>query len=426
MIGALTVLLGLVAAVPAVAQEMPPLPAPDEPMEPRQATRSGYAPVGLPLGGVMLHGDAGVARVYRSEQHVGGAGVETTALTEVDARLSAKTGGSWWSLQGRAGLEVVRGRRGAVDNQTNADAGLRLRIPLGPAAVGIVEGSYALDHEPRTEPVAEGTAAAPVPVSRLGAAAEVRYRPGRRFSADLRLAATGQDFDDVARLRPESVDPAYRVINNDDRDRLRLTAAGRVAWHFNDLTSVYLRGTASAVDYASGTDDYGFARDNAGTRWALGLTIGRPRQWRAFLEAGHISRSYDDDRLPDLESLAVAAGLTAAMTPLMTGQARLFAEVAETTEPFASGVLIRGGEVEVEHEVLRTLILTSRVRLAVHDYMGPLGRRDLSRVETIGARWRLGRLLRVEAALQREELQAAWAEDSYQAVEAGIRLAGRF
>lgn len=54
---------------PASARDeaLPPLPAPNDPLEPRQARRSGYAPRGIQLGGLLLHADASVERRARRE-----------------------------------------------------------------------------------------------------------------------------------------------------------------------------------------------------------------------------------------------------------------------------------------------------------------------------------------------------------------------
>lgn len=411
----------------ALAADGPPLPHPDAPMEPRQAERSGHAPIGLRVGGLLVNTEAAVARTVRSEQRRGGLQPETTALTEVSADLGVRAGSpGHWLVEADGGLTVVRGGRRGADDRTDAHAGLGLSMPLGRAATLRLEGGYALDHEPRTTPLAEGAAAEPVPVRRAEVAAGLHYSPGTRLSADLRLAATRLDYDDVPRVGGGFLPPVLRTINNDDRDRLHFAAAGRVGWHFTDLASVYLRGSAGRIGYGAARDDYGFARDAETRRWAAGVTAGVPGAWRAYLEAGQISHAAADRRLPAQTALAVAAGATVAVTPLMTGQVRLFTEAGETTEPFASAVLVRGGEMEVEHELLRSVILLSHLRLEVRDYLGPLGRRDLYHEQGAGVRWRIGRVFRLEAAVRREELQAAFASDGYAAAEATVRLAGRF
>ncbi|WP_043645397.1 outer membrane beta-barrel protein [Caenispirillum salinarum] len=407
------------------ADSLPPLPAPIQSMEPRQAERSGYAPPGARLGGLLLHAEAAVERRARLQQfdavpHLSAESWLTTAWLDVDAAV----GDTRWVAEASAGAEVTRGTHGTLDDTTGGHVGLSVKMPLGPVGVVKTDLSWQQAHEPRTAPLADGYAGAPTRLRTTTAGAEVLWRPGR-LAMDLRLEAAHQDFADVPRLG-FSESPTAATINNDDRDRDRLAVAGRTAWQFGPLTSVYVRGTADRVDYHAGRDDFGFDRDSTGAGLFAGLTLGRPRLWRAFLEAGRVGRSLDSPALRPVAVTAVNGGLTWATTPLMTNQLRLHTTVAETTEPFAPVAVVRGVELETEHELLRSLVLTSTVGTAIHDYPGPLGRQDVSTLSEAGARWRLGRLARVEVGFSRERLESTWLDNGYTVHEAWLRLAARF
>lgn len=418
----------VLAFVPGTAQardaELPPLPAPFDPLEPRQAERSGYARQGARLGGLLLHADAGAERRARLENfdaapQWGGESWQTAAWLDMDAVL----GDERWVVEAAAGVDAVWDSQSEERDTIGGHAGASLKMPLGQVGIVKTDLSWHQSFEPRTTPLAEGFAAEPTRLRTAMAGTEVLWRPGR-LALDLRLEAQRNDFADVPRLGYEDV-PSF-TINNDDRDMDRLAASARAAWRFGPLSSVYIRGTASNVEYRAGRDDFGFDRDSSGGGAFAGITLGRPRLWRAFLEVGRVTRAVDSPALEPVALTAVNGGLTWATTPLMTNQLRLHTTVAETTEPFAPVVVVRGVEWETEHELLRSLVLTSTLGIARHDYPGPLSRTNLSTVTETGARWRIGSMARVEIGFLRERLESGWLDDGYTVHEATVRVAARF
>jgi hypothetical protein len=418
-------MLAMFAGRAIAGEPAPPLPAPHDAMEPRQAERSGYAPQGARFGGLLLHADARIERRARLEFFDAAPEYDTESWqTALRLDLSALAGSDRWAGQVSGGLEVQQGSRGEADDTVDGHVGMALKGPLGRAGVVKTDLTWRQTHEPRTVPAADGYAATPTRQRTAVAGTEVLWRPGRLF-LDVRMEAGRLDFKDTARLGFEN-NPVAAVINNDDRDRDRLAAGGRLGWELGALSSVYVRGAASMIDYHAGRDDFGFDRDSTGTAVFAGITLGRPQLWRAFAEVGRVQRRFDSVALPDVNLTAVNGGLTWATTPLMTNQLRLYTTVGETTEPFAPVVVIRGVELETEHELLRSLVLTSTLGAAMHDYPGPLPRTDISLLTETGARWRLGRLFRVEAGFSRERLESPWLDNGYTVHEAYLRLGARF
>lgn len=320
-------------------------------------------------------------------------------------------------------METVRGSDRSTDDTIGGHVGLSLKIPLGSTAAAKMDAGWRQQHEPRTTPLADGFAGTPTPLRTSTAGVEVLWRPGR-LVLDIRVEANSLNYDDVPRLGFEH-DPDFATINNDDRDRDRLAIAGRVAWEVGPLSSIYVRGAASTVDYHADRDDFGFDRDYRGTAAYAGITLGRPHLWRAFLEVGRVRREHASQALPPVDLVAVNGGLTWATTPLLTNQLRVYTSLAETTEPFAPGVVVRGIEFETEHELLRSLVLTSVLGIAQRDYLGPLARSDLFTFSEAGVRWRLGQTLRLEMAFSRERLESPWLADGYTAHEALVRFGAR-
>lgn len=415
----------LLASGEAAARTAPPLPAPTEPLEPRQAARSGYAPQGIRLGVLHVYPEGEVGRSFREESfgNLRGVSAQRGWITTAAARVRAHGQSGPWAAEARGEVERASGPAAFVGDGTQGGAAVDLRLGLGRRAVAQVEGEWRRAHEPRTAPVAAGQPAEPVPTQALRASLGLQTEHGT-VTADLRAQVSHSSFGDVPRLGLETV-PLVASVRNGDRDRTEASLAGEVAWRPGGVSALYLRASAGILDYRMELDDNLHQRDATTRRLMAGVALGRPESWRFFLEAGHMSRMGDDARLEDASAVVVNAGATVAVTPLVTARVLASTALAETTAARASAAVVRSGYVEVEHEALRSLVLLTTAEVTWHDYVG-IERNDLAFVYGSGLRWRLGPVLRVEAMVRQEQFEAENVLDSYTATEGTLRLAARF
>lgn len=414
----------LLSATPAAAQLA--LPAPGEPLEPRQAARSGYAPQGVRLGVVHLYPEAEVARSYRQEifPDIEGLLDRSGWVTEVTARVGVEATAGPWAVQARGDVGRADGLTALVGDGLEGGGSAQLRLGLGRWAVAELEAGWERRHERRATPAVSGEPTRPVPVRSGFGALALRTEHGR-LTTGARLEVARSTFGDVPR-RDLAALPSLATVNNGDRDRLATSLAAEAAWRPGGLSSVYVRGTLGRVDYLEETDDSGHRRDTDTRSAFVGVSLGRPETWRVFLEVGHLSRfGGDDPRLADAAALAVNAGATVAVTPLITAQLVAETALAETTVPGSPATVVRRGRLEIEHEVLRTVVLLTTAEAEWHDYAA-IDRDDMTFAYGSGARWRLGPLLRVEMMVEQETFAAGEGLDSYEAMEASLRLAARF
>lgn len=413
----------LLAAVPAHAADQP-LPAPGEPLEPRQAARSGYAPQGLRLGAVTLFPEVDLRRGYREEIFAMGEGATRRGwVSTAAARLRAEATEGPWGAALRADVERATGPQTFVGDGVQGGGALDLRLGLGRIAVADAEAGWQHRLEPRIAPEVAGQAAEPVPVSTAHAAAGLRTAHAV-FTGALRAEVQRLSFGDVPRLGSFNGAPLPTETNG-DRDRTKAMLAGEIAWRPGGVSALYVRGSVADIDYARDADDGGFRRDAATHELLAGVALGRPEDWRLFLEVGRIGRSSSDPRMPAVSALAVNAGATVAVTPLVTAQVAGETLVAETTRAGVPAVLVRRGTLEIEHEVLRSVILLTTGEVAWHHYVDD-DRDDIAFSYGGGVRWRIGPLARVELMLRQDSLNTEVEAERWQAVEATLRLAARF
>lgn len=408
----------------AAAQEMLPLPAPTDPLEPRQAARSGYAPQGVRLGAVDLFPEAEVRRVYREEAfaYINGA-TQRGWSTAAGLRLRAEVRDGPWAADLRGDLERASGPLALVGDGWQGGLGIDLRLGLGRVAVARVDAGWQRRLEPRAAPLAGGQAATPVP-AQAGHAGFGLWTEHGTLTASLRSEVRLLSYGDVPRLAFDGVDGLALIIN-DDRDRLVGTVTGEIAWRPGGVSALYLRGAMGGIDYNRDRDDFLYRRDAVTRQAFVGAALGRPESWRLFLEVGHISRDNLHGGLPDVARLAVNGGATVVVTPLVTAQVLAETVLAETTRPSSAAVLVHRGRLEVEHEALRSLVLLSTAEVAWHEHVG-LNRVDTAVAYGSGLRWRIGPILRLEAMVRQEEMLAGFTADSYVATEGTLRLAARF
>ena len=414
----------IVTPPPLAAQPVLPLPAPAEPLEPRQAARSGYAPQGIRLGVVHLYPEVGVGRSFRDETfaHIAGANAHGwVSRAEADLRAEARSGP--WAAVLRADAARQQGPAAFVGDGWQAGTAVDLRLGLGRWAVAEAAAGWQRRLEPRTAPLAPGQGAEPTPVVTTGARLGLSSQHGT-LGAAITAEARHLRFADVPRLGVPLL-PMLASLDNSDRDRTVATLGAEVAWRPGELSSLYLRGGIGRIDYARAEDDFLHRRDGDTAHLLAGFALGRPDRWRLFVEAGPLRRGSSDPRLPPVSTLAVNGGLTLAVTPLVTSQLVVGTSIAETTRPGVTAVVARRVALEVEHEALRSLVLLSTAEATWNHYVGP-DRHDASLAFGSGVRWRLGPVLRLEMMVRQEQYESDFAADSYTATEGTLRLAARF
>ncbi len=123
------------------------------------------------------------------------------------------------------------------------------------------------------------------------------------------------------------------------------------------------------------------------------------RRWRFFFGdffVGYLSRDYDDSALDDFDGFGGGADITWNVTELTTIGFSALGDIQETTVAGASGRLVATGEVTVDHELLRNLLLAANASVTRDDYEG-ISRTDYVYRAGFGVTYMLNRYLRLGA-----------------------------
>jgi len=160
------------------------------------------------------------------------------------------------------------------------------------------------------------------------------------------------------------------MINNDDRDRTVFRPGLRVAYEFMPHYSAFVRGEGQITDYDAATDDNGFKRDSRGFDVVAGASIDITGLLFGDVFGGYRERYFDDNRFDSVKGAVFGAGLTWVPTRLTTVMLKVKNEVVETITDQASSFTSSGVSLDVDHELLRNLILGAGLGYRFDDYDG--------------------------------------------------------
>lgn len=179
----------------------------------------------------------------------------------------------------------------------------------------------------------------------------------------------GYDFDDTITLDgPES---------NADRDRIKSELRARMGYGWTPSIQPFARISLTDVDYDQTFDDDGFERSSSGFDIVGGADIDLSGQMYGEVFVGYISRDYDDSRYSDTSGPIFGAELTWNISGLTSIQFAASRLIKSTTIIDASGITDTTVGLEVDHELLRNLLLSFDISLSNEDF------EDINRTDDI-------------------------------------------
>ncbi|MEQ1866467.1 MAG: outer membrane beta-barrel protein [Micropepsaceae bacterium] len=261
--------------------------------------------------------------------------------------LSADTKGFWYSNQvGENRNEWNLGADGRFDISRGTDIGANVHTGR--------------QSEPRgtdlTGGLVPGDPAEPTQLSRTGFGAEFNST-FNRVRVSLGASLEQIDYDDTPRVQPF----ATAVINNDDRDRTVVDLSAKVAAEMTTDTAVFIRGRITDTDFTDELDDDGVNRDSSGWAFDAGLEFSMSHVLLGELFAGYTARSYDDATFVETSGLVFGAGLKWFPSMLTTVSVDAGRSIEDTSIQGASGYVSTRGNVGIDHELLRNVIVSGHL-----------------------------------------------------------------
>jgi hypothetical protein len=200
------------------------------------------------------------------------------------------------------------------------------------------------------------------------------------------------DYDDGRTL-------AGAVIEQDDRDRTVTSLTGRADYAISPAISVFAQVSGSKRDYK--TIVGGAApRDSDGQEFLVGSSFEIGALMRAEAAVGYVTQNYDNSAYRDISGFGARAEFIWMPTQLTTLTLTGSRTIEDAGIVNSAGYLSTAISAQVDHELLRNLILTGLVSYG-HDDFKDLNRNDDRWGVSASATYLLNRHLSVAAALSR-------------------------
>jgi len=211
--------------------------------------------------------------------------------------------------------------------------------------------------------------------------------------------------------------------NNDDRNFNQFGGIGRVSYELTPAIKPFVEVEGDSRVHDLALDRSGFARDSSGGYAKGGTSFEFTWLLTGEISVGYTARDYVDPRLDRLQGLLTTASLTWTATPLTTAKFYSDTQIAETTLPATSGVLVHTYTVEVDHDFRRWLTAIGKFTYGTLDYQGD-NRSDKTYTLEGDVVYKMTRNLWIKGTLRRDILDSnvAGASSASTLVMLGVRL----
>ncbi|HYE51407.1 MAG TPA: outer membrane beta-barrel protein [Azospirillaceae bacterium] len=341
-----------------------------------ERTRPDYDPAGIRAGTFLVRPSVTVAGQYDDNIFADDAGAVDDYVIIVQPRLNITSDWGRHALNFRTGAELARYQDFESEDYDDFHVGADGRLDVGTdyAATGGLQ--YSRQHEDRGSPN-DVNGAEPTEFDLTSAS--VGFAKGvTRINGRVRAEYQGFDFEDVRGL-------ANTVIDQDNRDRDVWGLGGRVGYEVRPGFNAFVDGALNWVEY-----DNSPLRDSDGYRVSFGASIDLGGVTTGEVFAGYRAQDYDNPAFEDIDGFTYGASVLWLPTGLTSVRFSLVNEVAETIQASSPGFVRSAIGVEVDHELLRNVILGGEVRYTNDDYER-IPRKDDVWQYALGARYLITR-----------------------------------
>ncbi|TCT18690.1 outer membrane beta-barrel protein [Thiobaca trueperi] len=280
----------------------------------------------------------------------------------------------------------------------------------------LTELLYRHAHEPRDSADNIGAAAEPVVYDLLRGGLGVEHRVG---VLGLRVDGLVDDikYENSPRFGGGTID-------NSTRDRVVLDGGLRLSYQRVPGNEAYFSARLKDVNYDDPTKYGGPDRDNWGYNLTLGVKKNVSDLWVVGGYLGYAPSFYADDSLTDVtggKAFVIGGDLLWNPTSLTSVIGNLDRRSEETTESGASALINTSVSLRVEHKLMRTLLLDTRLGFIDGEYDGS-SRKDKTYAAGLGLSYFFTRLVSLRAAYDFSERDSSEAGSSYVKHLASLQL----
>lgn len=233
--------------------------------------------------------------------------------------------------------------------------------------------------------------------------------------------AAGATIDRTAYTDSKLTDGS--VFDNHDRDFNQYGGVGRFSYDLKPGLKPFVEIQGDTRVHDEAADRNGYFRDSNGGYAKIGSSFEFSRILIGEVSVGYSARNYVDPRLSQLAGFLTSGSLIWNASGLTTVKFSTDTQIAETTIPGSSGVLVHTYAAEVDHDFRRWLTAVGKFTYGTYDYQNQ-GRNDKTYSLEGNLIYKLNRNIWVKGTLRHDILDSNVAGSSSQGtvVMVGVRL----
>ncbi|QQO35118.1 outer membrane beta-barrel protein [Bradyrhizobium diazoefficiens] len=180
--------------------------------------------------------------------------------------------------------------------------------------------------------------------------------------------AAGATIDRTAYTDSKLTDGS--TSSNDDRDFNQYGGVGRFSYELKPGLKPFVEIEGDNRVHDQPADRNGYLRDSSGGYAKVGSSFEFSRILTGEISVGYSARNYVDPRLSQLSGFLTSGSLIWNASGLTTVKFNTDTQIAETTIPGSSGVLVHIYAAEVDHDFRRWLTAIGKFTYGTYDYQG--------------------------------------------------------
>lgn len=331
--------------------------------------RPGYDAAGIRAGGFMVFPSASITGAYDDNIYATPTNETDDFITTLAANLAVN---STWSrhalnLNARVAQDIYADNSDEDRLNWHVGGNGTLDVTSQTALTGSLR--YAQLHEDRGDPSSPAAADEPIEYNLFTGTAAIS-QDFARMTATLGGEYRNYDYDD-------GTTTAGANIDQDFRDRDEYIERLRLAYNLSPDTNVYVEGQMDQREYDQQPPAVAFTRDSEGWQVVVGSEFRLTNLAQGGAYVGYQEREYDAAGFADTDGLAYGANVQWFVTPLTTITFNADQSVQETTVGGSSGYDRQTFGVDIDHELMRNVILSGGASYGNNDFNQSVREDDL-------------------------------------------------
>ena len=328
----------------------------------RQRPREGYEAIGVPLGAFMAYPKLALTAEHNDNIFATGTGEIDDMIWRVQPEVNITSNWSRHALAAYGRATINRYQDYGSEDTEDYSVGASGRLDVLRSASLSAAADWARLTEPRTSSSSPQSSVDPIQYD-LTSMSLSGVREFNRLKVSGRYDYRNYDYED-------GVTAAGAPIEQDDRDRDIQALTVRADYAVSPATAIFLELSKNWREYDLAPPAVTLTRDSEGAQALVGANFELGALTRGEVGVGYITQEFDDPGFNDIDGFGARAQVEWFPTQLTTVTLTGSRTVEDSGIVGSSGYLSTNVGAQVDHELMRNVILTGQVAYGNDDYEG--------------------------------------------------------